>query len=80
MKWPKLNEDEWGLAFVVMSILLFPAIFGGCIGACMANSYTNVQHDELQDYAAAVSNRFDRIEYALDRFVIPVHPKEVSHE
>ena len=80
MKGPKLNEDEWGMAFVMMSIFLLPAIIGGFIGGCMANSDTNLQHDKLQDYVADVSNRIDRIEYALDRFVIPVQPKEVSHE
>lgn len=82
MKWPKLNEDERALAFVLMSNLLFPviiaAIVGGLIGGCLSNSDMNVHHDELKDYASAVSNRLDRIEYALDRFVIPVQPKEES--
>lgn len=82
MKWPKLNEDERALAFVLMSNLLFPviiaAIVGGLIGGCLSNSDMNVQHDELQDYASAVSNRLDRIEYALNMFSIPVQRKEES--
>ena len=82
MKWPKLNEDERALAFVLMSNLLFPviiaAIVGGFIGGCLSNSDMNVQHDELQDYASDVSNRLDRIEYALNMVSIPVQRKEES--
>ena len=80
MKWPKLNEAEWGLAFFVMSILLIPAIIGGFIGGCIANSDMNVKNDELQDYVTAVSNRIERIEFGLSLLSIPVQPKESTHE
>lgn len=77
---PKLDHDDWMFFSGASALLIIPALIGGCIGGCVANRATNVSHSNLQDYAAAVSNRFDRIEYALDRFVIPVQPKEVSHE
>lgn len=75
---PKLDHDDWMFLDTVSAMLIFPAIVGGLIGGCMANSYTNVQHDELREYASSVSNRLDRIEYAINLFSIPVQRKEES--
>lgn len=77
---PKLDAYDWSFLCMGASILIIPALIGGCIGGCMANSETNVSHGELRDYASATSNRIERIEFALSLLSIPVQPKEPIHE
>ena len=77
---PKLDHGDWMFVYSVSALLIIPAIIGGFIGGCIANSDTNAQNDKLQDYVAAVSNRLERIEFGLSLFSIPVQPKESTHE
>ena len=50
-------------------MIIFPAVLGGVIGGCCGayayNDHANVRRDDLRDYASAVSNRLDKIEFAL---------------
>lgn len=61
-------------------MMIFPAIFGGVIGGCCGayayNDLDNIRRDDLRDYASAVSNRLDKIEFGLSLLAIPVQPKE----
>lgn len=52
-------------AMFVAMMLLIPSCIGGAIGGCVVNSAKDVSHSELANYASAVSNRLDKIEFGL---------------
>lgn len=73
---PKLDHDDWMCLCWLSALLIMPVTIGGLIGGCLANSETNVSHNELRDYAHATTNRLERIEFAISLLSIPVQPKK----
>ena len=75
-----LFADEESREFMMFLglIVLLPATVGGVIGGCVANSARDVTHPQLHDYATAVSNRLERIEFGLSLLAIPVQRNEAD--
>ncbi len=73
------NIDVDDIIFGVM-LLLIPSSIGGIIGGCATNAASNVSFGDLKNYAAAVSNRIDRVEFGLSLLAIPVQRKENGNE
>ncbi len=72
-----LFADEESRDFMIFLglVIFFPAFVGGVIGGCVANSARDITHPQLHDYATAVSNRLDRVEFGLSLLAIPVQRK-----
>lgn len=67
---------DWDIIFFIAIVCLIPSAIGGAFGGCVANSARDVTHPQLHDYATAVSNRLERIEFVLSLLAIPVQQKE----